>query len=374
MNILFTCGGTAGHIYPALAIARLFQERKPQAKILFVGAKGAIEEQLIPKEGFPLETVVISPFHRSLRPQEIRYNMRSVKRLIESRRRAEEILKSFQPHLVVGTGGFASYPVMRAAARAGIPTAIHESNAIPGATTRRLSRFVDLVMVGLPDTQGGYLHPQRVVLTGTPVRSEFFSKSRKEAREKLGIPPDAPLAVSYWGSLGAREMNRHMVDYLEILAKGDEAVFHIHGAGRSYETMRQALRERQVTLPPRIRLLEYIYDMPDVMAAADLVLCRAGASTISELTALGRAAIIVPSPFVTGNHQEKNARVLEEAGGAVLLQESLCSGEILHSEVNRLLREKAQRVEMEQAMAAAGIPDAAQQIYQTLMKLLQKPS
>lgn len=372
MKILFTCGGTAGHINPAVALARLFQERKPEAQVLFVGAKGGMEERLVPKEGFALETVTISAFRRKLTPSALRYNLNTLRNLTSSRQEAARILQRFQPDLVVGTGGYASYPLVREAARCGIPTAVHESNAIPGLTTKRLSRYADRMLVGFQACERYYRYPERVVVTGTPVRGDFFLRTRKEAKAQLGIAPDQPLVLSYWGSLGAEHMNCHMLDYIEKESQERPGFSHIHGAGRNYAVMQDALARSGVSLPEEISIQEYIYDMPCVMAAADLVLCRGGASTISELTALGRAAIIVPSPNVTNHHQEKNASVLEKLGGAVVIAEAESDGAILYHETRNLLTEKNRRVKMEASMAAVGIPDAAERIYQTLVKLLQK--
>ncbi len=372
MKILFTCGGTAGHINPAVALARLVQERKQNAEVLFVGAKGGMEERLIPNEGFPLETVTISSFRRKLNLSGLRYNLNTLRNLSVSRKEAANILTSFAPDLVVGTGGYASYPVVREAARRGIPTAVHESNAIPGLTTKRLSAVADCVMVGFSGCESYYRHPERVLVTGTPVRGAFFEKTRTEAKKALGIPEDALLVLSYWGSLGAEQMNRYMNDFIamEIQEKAD--FYHIHGAGRNFAAMQEELNKRKLTLPPRVQLHEYLYDMPCVMAAADVVLCRGGASTISELTALGRAAIIVPSPNVTNNHQGKNAEVLQHAGGARVMQECESNGMNLYQETSLLLQDAKRRKEMERAMASLGMPDASERIYQTLLKLWQK--
>lgn len=372
MKILFTCGGTAGHINPAVALARLFQERKQGTEVLFVGAKGGMEERLIPKEGFPLETVTISAFRRKLNLSGLRYNLNTLRNLSLSRKEAQSILSRFAPDLVVGTGGYASYPVVREAARRGIPTAVHESNAIPGLTTKRLSAYADCVMVGFPGCETAYRHPERVMVTGTPVRSAFFERTRREAKQALGIPEEALLVLSYWGSLGAEYMNRYMNDFIERECREKSGFYHIHGAGRNYTSMQEELSRRGLTLPPQIQLHEYLYDMPYVMAAADVVLCRGGASTLSELTALGRAAIIVPSPNVTNDHQGKNAQVLAAAGAATVISEPQASGATLYQETSLLLQETAKRKQMEKAMSALGKPDAAEQIYKALLKLLQK--
>jgi UDP-N-acetylglucosamine--N-acetylmuramyl-(pentapeptide) pyrophosphoryl-undecaprenol N-acetylglucosamine transferase len=371
MRILFACGGTAGHINPAVALAKMFQERHPGTQVLFVGAKGGMEERLVPKEGYELETVTISNFRRSLSPQSIGHNFKTLRNLNISKHEAAAILDKFQPDLVVGTGGYASFPVVNAAAKRKIPTAIHESNAVPGLTTQRLSKVVDRVMVSYESSKEHY-DPKKVVVTGTPVRGDFFRQTKAEARAALGITDDRPLLLSYWGSLGAEGMNAHMVDFIRQECSGTPAFHHIHGAGRDFASMTQALAE--VTLPPEVELREYIYDMPTVMLAADLVLCRGGASTLSELTAIGKPAVIVPSPHVTNHHQEKNANVLAQGGGAVVLLEPVCSGKLLYETAQDLLADLAHRETMSRNMASMGVPDAAEKIYSALMELVEHRS
>ena len=226
----------------------------------------------------------------------------------------------------MGTGGYASYPVVKEAARRHIPTAIHESNAVPGLTTKGLSKVVDRVMVGFEESRSHYDHPEKVVVTGTPVRGDFFRYTRQEAREKLGLTDERPLLLSYWGSLGAEVMNRKMSGvHCPVSAMTEPPSTTSTGPGRDYGWMQEEIGRRGLALEGTgIEVREYIYDMPLVMAAADVVLCRAGASTISELTAIAKPAILVPSPNVTANHQEKNARVLADQGAAVLLLERDC--------------------------------------------------
>ncbi len=366
MNILFTCGGTAGHINPAVALARLFQERNPGCQVLFVGADGGMETRLVPKEGYDLKTVTISSFYRSLSPTAVKHNLGTLVNLNRSQKQAAAILDEFKPDLVVGTGGYASFPVVKAAARRGIPTAVHESNAVPGLTTKALSKVVDVVMVGFEDSRAHYENPDKVVVTGTPVRGEFFRYNRREARDQLGLSDDKPLLLSFFGSLGADVMNGYMSEFFRLEAQAGFPFRHIHGAGRNYEAMKAGCPDS-----PFLDLRQYIYDMPLVCAAADLVICRAGASTIAELTAIAKPAILVPSPNVTANHQTKNAKVLSDYGGAVLLPESECSGQKLYGETAAILRDQTRRDEMIRALTRQSIPDAAEQIYQVLIRLIK---
>jgi len=372
MNILFTCGGTAGHVNPAVALARIFQERHPDCKVLFVGADGGMETRLVPKEGYEIRTVTITNFHRSFKPKDIVHNVGTLVNMQKSRAQARHILDQFKPDLVVGTGGYASYPVVKQAARRGIPTVVHESNAVPGLTTKTLSKVVDRVLVGFEASRAHYDDPEKVVVTGTPVRGDFFRYTRAQARQQLGLTDDRPLLLSYWGSLGARVMNDRTVELMELEREVGTPFHHIHGAGRDYQRVMDELDKRGVDARQGdLQVREYIYDMPLVMAAADVVLCRAGASTISELTAIAKPSVLVPSPNVTANHQEKNARVLEEQGAAVVLLEKDSSGQVLFETVSALLADHKGRERMVRALNAAAVPDAGETIYRVLLELMK---
>lgn len=374
MKIVFTCGGTAGHVNPALALAGLIKERKPDSEILFVGAHRGIEKQLIESAGWPFRAVEISSFHRSLTPKELRHNLISLRNLLRSPGEAKALLKEFPASLVVGTGGYASYPMIRAAASLGIPAAIHESNAIPGLTTRLLEKHADLIMVGFEECRKNYRHPDKVLVTGTPVRGDFFRLTRKQAKQKLGMDDGRPLIVSFFGSLGAAEMNRETARFLALEARNGLPFHHVHGAGAiGCQRMGGYLRDEKVDLSrtPELEVREYIQNMSELMRAADLVICRAGASTISELTALGVPAVIIPSPNVTHNHQESNARVLADAGGAVMILEKDSSGQRLYDTACDILHDEARRKAMSAAMSSLGTIDAAEKILDAVMALVR---
>jgi UDP-N-acetylglucosamine--N-acetylmuramyl-(pentapeptide) pyrophosphoryl-undecaprenol N-acetylglucosamine transferase len=373
MKVIFTCGGTAGHVNPALALAGYLREKQPDAEILFVGAERGLERDLIAHTDYPFRTVNISSFHRSFKPREIRHNLVSVRNLLHAKREADAILDDFRPDLIVGTGGYASYPIVRYGAKRGIPTAVHESNVVPGLTTRRLEPHADRILVGFEDCRAHYKHPDKVVVTGTPVRGDFFTQTKQEAKRKLGVDDARPLIVSFWGSLGAGKMNRMMAEFLSLEA-AHEPFHHIHGVGTlSWDMMRAELAARGVELAahPSLDVREYIYDMADVMRAADLVLSRAGASTIAELTALGVPAILVPSPNVTNHHQEKNANALGSHGAALVLAEEGLDGKQLFAAASGVLRDGEKREAMERSMASLGVKDATERIYETVTSLLR---
>ena len=264
---------------------------------------------------------------------------------------------------MIGTGGYVCYPVLMAAHRLHIPTLVHESNAVPGLTTKLLSKHVDRVMVGFEESRACYPEPEKVFVTGTPVRGSFSLFTRQTAKKQLGIPDDKPLVVSVWGSLGAAHMNGVIANMIPLMRR-EQSFRLIHAAGKSY--YKKLCDELAVTAPDcgdfGAEVREYIYDMPRVMAAADLVLCRAGASSLAELCYMGKPAVIVPSPNVTNHHQEKNARVLEHAGGAKVLLEGEFDASTLLALIRELLSDKEKMNSMHTAMLSLAIPEATDKI------------
>ena len=371
MNVIFTCGGTGGHINPAIAVAKLLRERSPNSNILFVGADDGMETKLVPREGFDLRTLTISNFQRKLTPQGIAHNFRTIRTIRRALRRADEIIDQFQPDVILGTGGYASFPMLRQGARRHIPTAVHESNAVPGLTTKMVAKGAERILVNFEESREQYENPERVVVTGMPVRPEFLYTTREAAREALGLD-NRPLVVSCWGSLGAREMNKKITDFFVREIADGEPWNHIHATGSfGWRWMPQYVKEAGVDLSehPSIDLREYIYDMPLLMAAADLVICRGGAATISEVAASATPCIIVPSPNATNNHQEKNARLLEGRGAAEVLLERDCYGGRLYETAQKLLKDQERRSAMRSALRQVAVVDAAEQIYSVLLEL-----
>lgn len=371
MRIVFTCGGTAGHINPAVGVAGRIRELIPDAEILFVGAEGHMETELVPKEGYPIKTVRIAGFRRGFSAKMLAENMRTAGLVVRSIGEAKRILREFRPDVAVGTGGYVCYPVLRAAASMGIPTAVHESNVIPGLTTRLLERSVSKILVGFEESRSVYKHPERVEVTGTPVRAGFRHTERAEARRALGLPENEQIVLAVFGSLGAGKMNQLMGDVIERM--NDDAPFRlVYATGKQYYDEVQDMLTRKKLRSPRVDVREYIYDMPKVMCAADVILCRSGASTISELTYLGKPAVIVPSPNVVNDHQTKNARVLAEAGAAVMLPEAGLDSGRLYETITGLLSDEAGMQRMHEASARLGVRDAADRIASIVLGLAEK--
>ena len=363
MKVLLTCGGTGGHIYPAIAVAEVFKRRERGADILFVGAEGAMETELVPAEGFALRTIRVKSLAHAMSWKAVRRNTSSLAQLAGSMRAAGRIIKEFQPDVVIGTGGYVCFPVVYQARSRGIPALIHESNARPGLTTKILARRADRVMTGFEGQEHQYPRPERVAYTGTPVREAFLFADRASARRELGL--DArPLIVSAFGSLGARDMNRMMADVLARAAQSG-AWQMIHAAGsRYFMTLTNALEERGAASRANIRVLEYIRDMPRVMAAADVFIGRAGASTLTELMITGTPAVLIPSPNVTGDHQTQNALKLREQCGIEVLPETGLTPERLYQTLETWLGDPERLKRTRSALMNAAAPDAAERIYQ----------
>ena len=373
MKFILTCGGTAGHINPALAVAGRLRELMPDCEILFLGAEGKMEMELVPREGYEILPLRITNISRGHDLEALRHNLDTVKNVLASQREARRIIRRFQPDAVIGTGGYVCYPVLTEAAKLRIPTLIHESNAVPGLTTRLLADHVDCVMVGFAESLRHYPKAREVLVTGTPVRGAFSDFTQSTAKRELGMRPEEPLVVSVWGSLGASHMNRVVTDMLPLM-KGQRDFRLIHAVGSRDQ---RAVTEKLslAGLDPtecNAELREYIYDMPRVMAAADLILCRAGASTLAELSFMGKPVLIVPSPNVTDNHQEKNARVLERAGGAQVLLEGEFDAASLLARVRELLSDPERLGQMGEAMRALSVPDATEKICDKVLSLCER--
>lgn len=373
MNVIFTCGGTAGHINPAISVAKLLKARRPDAEILFVGAEGEMETKLVPREGYRLETLKVSSYARKLTPKGVWHNLVTLKNLRGSLRKADRILKEFRPDVIVGTGGYASYPMLRQGAKRGVPTAVHEANALPGLTTRMVADSASRIMVCFEESRAYYKHPERVQVVGMPVRQEFLYTTRAEARARLGLGEE-PLLVSAWGSLGAREMNKRMADFLALEVRDGCPWRHVHATGSyGWRWMPELVAEKGVDLKahPELDMREYIHNMPDLMAAADLIITRAGASSLNEIEAAGTPCIIVPSPNVTDNHQDKNARVLERQGAALVLNEQGLTAEALYETVQALMQDAPRRQAMREALQKMAVVDSAERILNTILELAE---
>lgn len=362
MRVIMTGGGTGGHIYPAIAIADKIKRKHPEAEILFVGTLRGMEKDLVPKNGYEIRFITVSGFHR----KQLWKNVQTAKDLMKGSREAKQLLDEFKPDIVIGTGGYVCGPVVRAAHKKGIRTFIHEQNAFPGMTNKMLEKYVDKLFVSFEEAGQYFKHTEKMVVTGNPIRKSFLAGSFTDYREKLKINPNDFVVLCFGGSLGAGKINSTMVKVAEVLASQPATKLCFITGRAHYEAIRQELAERKLLDSDVIRLLAYADNMHEYLSAADLVISRSGALTVSEITACGKASILIPSPNVTGNHQFFNAKVVSDRGGAVLIEEKDLTEEKLTGTVMRLKNNRSMLNEMSRASESIGRFDAADLIYDNL--------
>ena len=374
MRVLIACGGTGGHINPGLAIADIIKDEYPDTEFLFAGTPKGMEAKLVPKAGYRLETIKVAGFQRKISLENIGRNAKALAYLATSGRRAKQIIEGFRPDIAIGTGGYAAGPVIRKAARMGIPTAIHEQNAYPGVTNKLLSKEVDYVMLTVEEALK-FMDKSKFEysVTGLPVRSNINTMSREEARKKLGFD-DSFTILSFGGSLGAGCINETMTEVIKWHKGKKLPINHIHGyGGMGKDTFPQAMKAAGIPLKSdRLRITEYINDMDVCLAAADLVICRSGASTLAELEAAGKASILIPSPIVAGNHQYHNAMVLGNAGAAVVIEQKDVTNEKMIAEIEKLYNDSAKVKKMSESAAKLHLTDTNDRILNVVAKLFKK--
>ncbi|MBO5269983.1 MAG: undecaprenyldiphospho-muramoylpentapeptide beta-N-acetylglucosaminyltransferase [Clostridia bacterium] len=369
MRVLMTGGGTGGHVNPAIAIADLLKKNVPGTEIAFVGTEHGIENKLVPQSGYPLYHVHVSGFSR--RHLISVGNLKALYYAVKSPSEAKKIVREFRPDLVIGTGGYVSWPLIVAASRMGIPTIVHESNATPGLTVKKLQRYADEILVNFSETAEELPDAERVIRVGNPLRGDFGRYSKAEARRELGIRDGEVFILSYGGSMGAERVNDAMLSVMSEYARYRENVRCLHATGKiEYEDAMRAFNEAGLAGSERICMQEYIYDMPLRMAAADIVVCRAGAMTLTELAVMGKAAVLIPSPNVTNNHQFKNASVLAKAGAAVLIEEKDLSAERIVSEISALAEHPERRRALETRIADFADADTGKRVLCELVHLV----
>ena len=371
MNVIFACGGTGGHINPAIAVANIWKERYPESKILFVGGKNGLEEKLIPQAGFELVTLPADGFYRSLRPKTMLKNIKTLAVNLRSVQTCKKLIREFKPEVIIGTGGYACFPPLIAGVLMKIPTCVHESNAIPGLVTRLAARWVDKVLVCFTESKKYYKDPDKVELVGMPVRREFIYTNKEDARKELGLD-DRPVVVSAFGSQGAETMNWATGKLFGMEKEAGFPFQHIHAVGvYGWRWMDRYCRE-QGLVPEEdtsVRMVEYIYNMPTVMAAADIVISRAGSSSCNEIAASGTPCILIPSPNVTNDHQRLNAQAMVNRGAAVMILEKDCTAKVLMDTIQSLLNDPQRCSDMTKSLQDWVIPDCAERVCAIMEKM-----
>lgn len=369
MKVLLAGGGTAGHINPALAIAGYIKKKRPETEFLFIGNRDGMEQRLVPQAGFEIKSITISGFKRSFSPKSMVENVKTVTRTFTSSHEAKKIISEFKPDICIGTGGYVSGPVIRTASKMGIPCIIHEQNAYPGVTNKMLAKSVEKVMLAVPDAKK-YFEKADFVVTGNPVRGDILTADKEESRAELKLD-ERPMILSFGGSLGARKINEAVADIVARSGK-DGRYQHIHAYGKYGDWFPDLVKEKGTDISQcnNLDIRPYIDNMPTCMAAADLVICRAGAITLSEIQAMGKPAILIPSPNVAENHQYHNAMALVNAGAAEIIEESELSGETLMKTVDKMLLDPEKLNTISENSRKMAITDANERIYSVIKKTL----
>ncbi len=373
MRVLLAGGGTGGHINPALAIASIIQAHDPEAEFLFAGTANGMEARLVPQSGYQLATIEVAGFQRKISLENIGRNVKALYYLAKSGKRARQIVTDFKPDIAIGTGGYVAGPVIRMAAKMGVPSAVHEQNAYPGVTNKMLSQNVDHVMLTVKEALEYMEFDCPYTVTGLPVRSGILRKTKEEARRELGFD-DGMCILSFGGSLGAGCINDVMEELIPWHVHQNLKINHIHGyGGMGRDTFPEAMQAAGIPMKSkRLRITEYINDMDTCLAAADLVICRAGASTLAELEAAGKASILIPSPIVAGNHQFHNANVLGKAGAAIVIEQKNVTAKGIIGHVENLYKEPKKLETMSRQAASLCITDTADRIWEVIETLIKK--
>lgn len=367
MRLILTGGGTGGHIYPALAVADECIRRDPSCQLLYIGSETGLEKQIVQGKNIPFYAIDISGFRRSLSWQNVRTLLRFIKGVGKVRR----LIREFKPDVVVGTGGYVAGPVVYAAARQGVPCLIHEQNALPGLANRFLSRYADAVAVSFREAENHFPRARRVIYTGNPCATAVVHADAKRGLASLGIADNMQLVVIFGGSRGALALNEAMVDMMRFIPQLTNVHF-LFVTGNTYFERTSARIKEKGNIPANVSIVPYLNNMPEVLAAAKLTVCRAGASSLAEITALGLPSILVPSPNVTGNHQEANARALKERGASIMILERELTGERLFEAIRSIVTDPIRHEYMSRRAAELGCPDAAQRVYEEILRLTRR--
>ncbi len=362
MKVLFAGGGTGGHINPAVAAADYIKSIDENFEALFIGTERGLEKTLVPKAGYNIEYIDICGFNR----KQLYKNIAVFRKLIKANKRAEEIIREFKPDAVLCTGGYVSGPVAIAAKKCGVRAVIHEQNVYPGLTVKGSEKYVDYVAVSFDETINHMRHKKKCVVTGNPVREAILNADGVKARETLHIPQAKPLALIFGGSLGAGRINDAVFEMLAKIIKEKKFSLIFATGDRNYDEFCARMKKNNIAPDEDVRILPYIDNMAEVMSAADLVVSRAGAITVSEIAALGKASVLIPSPNVVRHHQEQNARELEKNNAAAVITEENLSGETLYNKIVELTADDKRRKKMSDNVKKFAKRDALEKIYKLL--------
>ena len=364
MRIVLSGGGSGGHINPAISIAQFFQKENPDTEVLFIGTEHGLEKKLVPRAGYDIKYVDVRGFKRSLSPKNIVYAAKAAMAVMKSKK----IIKEFRPDIVIGTGGYVSGPVLSAAAALKIPTLIHEQNVIPGLTVRMLSSKVDITATSFDTTQSYLPKAKKVVLTGNPVRADLLTTAPQQGKIRYGFDT-RPMVLIMGGSQGAKAINDAAASMIKSM---DLSRFNllVSTGERYYQSFMETVGD--ISHLDNVHVEPYSYDINVAMAAADIIVCRTGAITVSEICAIGKPSILIPSANVAHNHQEYNARYMRDKGASRMILDKDATGETLYHEIGLLVNDTKTLQEMGANAHKLGTMDACKVIYEEACMLMNK--
>ena len=371
MKIIIAAAQTGGHINPGIAIANKIKKENKNARIMFIGTTRGLENDLVPRAGYELKTIDAYGINRKIDIQ----NIKNIYKTLKGFKEAKKIVKDFKPNIVIGTGGFICGPVLMAAKKYNVPTILHESNAFPGVAVKLLSKKVDTILLGFEDAKKRLPKAKKIVVTGTPTKINKINLSQEQKEKllkELELKTEMPTVLIYGGSQGAKTINTTMVDIIKNKRNKNFQIIWASGT-KQYEAIKNQLKELKININKieNVKILPYIYNMEEIMNLADIIISRSGPMTITEIAKTGKPAIFIPFPFATENHQEYNAKVLENVGAAKIILDKDLNEQTLINELESMLKDKNALIKMGQNAEKIAINDVEDKIYEEIKKLIK---
>ncbi len=359
MRVIISAGGTGGHIYPALAILNKIKEREPNSEFLYIGTHNRMEKDIVPKHNIPFESIEIYGLNR----KNIFKNFKTISCLIKANKKCKKLIKDFNPDIVIGVGGYVTAPVIRTAHKLGYKTFIHEQNSVVGASNKYLANYASLIGVSFASTMNCF-PKDKVIMTGNPC-SEDASNIEPASKKEFGLDENKKLVLFVMGSLGASKVNEFLTSTMSLFDGKEYEVLYVTGNG-DYDKI------KSVRFPSNVKVVPYIDKMTRIMKKTDIIVTRAGASTLSEIIALKLPSIIIPSPYVPNNHQFKNALDLVDNGAGIMIEEKNLKGDIIVKTIDELINDRKRLNEIKNNLEKMQVKDSATTIYNSIVKLLDR--
>lgn len=368
MKVIIAAAGTGGHINPGIAIANKIKEKEPNSEIVFIGTNRGLENDLVPRAGYKLKTIQAYGFNRKISLD----NFKKMYKTFRSIGEAKKIIQEFKPDVMIGTGGYICVPVGMAAKKEKVPIVLHESNAFPGVAIKMLAKKAETILLGFEDAKKRIPNAKKIVVTGTPTKVkklEISDNQRVQLIGQLGLQENLPVVLCFGGSQGAQSINESLI---QIIKKQKNANYQIIWAAgpAQYEQVKESLKDCNMDIEhlDKIKIVPYIYNMQEIMNVVDLVVCRSGAMTITEISNVGKPAIFIPFPFATENHQEYNARVLEKVDAAKIILDKNLTADLLNDMIEDLVKDKESLQKMGERAKSISIENVEERIYQEIEK------